>query len=194
MRTSAGARSTEKYIGALLAEGLRVKVVGLPGGLDPDEYIQQNGVEAYRKQLDGAASYFHWLADAAHARRFDMRSAEGRVDAFKSIAACDSTGHDPLERGAIAKRLQNYLNVDRDVVRENVRKRPHSQASCKDRRNRHLRFLRMKSCCLVCLLLSADARVGKRISQPDGADACARIEKHLRSRACDWQRRRQSFR
>ncbi len=51
---AAGARSTEKYIATLLAEGLRVKVLEIPGGLDPDEYIQQNGPDAYRKQLETA--------------------------------------------------------------------------------------------------------------------------------------------
>ena len=37
---TAGRRSTEKYISLLLAEGLRVRVIEIPGGLDPDEFIQ----------------------------------------------------------------------------------------------------------------------------------------------------------
>ena len=68
----AGARSTEKYISTLLAEGLRVKVLEVPNGLDPDEYIQQNGVDAYRKLLDIAPSYFHWLADRTRTK-FDTQ-------------------------------------------------------------------------------------------------------------------------
>ena len=35
---AAGVRSTEKYIGMILAEGLRVKVLELPNGLDPDAH------------------------------------------------------------------------------------------------------------------------------------------------------------
>ncbi len=51
---AAGTRSTEKYIGAVLAEGLRVKVLRIPGELDPDEYIKEFGRQAYVKLLEGA--------------------------------------------------------------------------------------------------------------------------------------------
>jgi DNA primase len=117
----AGARSTEKYISVLLAEGLRVKVLSIPGGLDPDEFIQQNGVEAYRQQLDNATSYFHWLAARAR-EKFDTRTAEGRVDAFKFIAPSIDQVHDPVERSAIANEMAEYLNVDRDVIRQSMRR------------------------------------------------------------------------
>ena len=80
----AGAESTEKRIGSFLAEGMRVRVLEIPGGLDPDEYIQQNGADAYRKLLAGAASYFHWLADRTR-DKFDMGTVEGRIDAFKFL-------------------------------------------------------------------------------------------------------------
>ncbi len=43
---AAGQRSAEKYVGAFLAEGLRVRILELPGGLDPDEFIQNNGLDA----------------------------------------------------------------------------------------------------------------------------------------------------
>ncbi|HEX3685039.1 MAG TPA: DNA primase [Bryobacteraceae bacterium] len=118
---AAGARSTEKYISVLLAEGLRVKVLTIPGGLDPDEYIQQNGVEAYQRLLADAASYFHWLADRAR-EKFDMRTAEGRVDAFKFILPSIEQVHDPVERSAIANEMAANLNVDRDVIRQSLRR------------------------------------------------------------------------
>jgi DNA primase len=118
---TAGARSTEKYISTLLAEGLRVKVLEIPGGLDPDEYIQQNGPEAYQNLLDSAGSYFHWLADRARTK-FDMRTAEGRVDAFKFLTPAIQLVSDRVERAAIANELAAYLNVDRDVVRQSFRR------------------------------------------------------------------------
>ena len=118
---AAGARSTEKYIATLLAEGLRVKVLEIPGGLDPDEFIQQNGVEAYRTQLDHATSYFYWLAERAR-KKFDLETAEGRVDAFKSMLPSIEQVHDPLERSAIAHEMADYLKIDRDVISKSMRR------------------------------------------------------------------------
>lgn len=117
----AGTRSTEKYISVLLAEGMRVKVLEIPGGLDPDEFIQQNGVEAYRKLLDRATSYFHWLAARA-VEKFDLASADGRVDAFKSIQPAIEQVHDPVERSAIATEMADYFKIERDVVWKNMRR------------------------------------------------------------------------
>src|SRR5580704_4789466 len=44
---AAGGKATEKYIQTLLDEGLHVHVLALDGGLDPDEYVKQQGAEAY---------------------------------------------------------------------------------------------------------------------------------------------------
>ncbi|MBV8573250.1 MAG: DNA primase [Acidobacteriaceae bacterium] len=118
---AAGARSTEKYISLLIAEGLRVKVLEIPGGLDPDEYIQREGAEAYRKLVAQAASYFHWLADRARTK-FDMRTAEGRIDAFKFIAPVIELVHDKMERFTIAGEMAEYLRVERSVAADVFRK------------------------------------------------------------------------
>ena len=152
----AGARSTEKYIALLLAEGLRVRVLEIPGNLDPDEYIQQNGVDAYHKLLEKAASYFHWLADRARSR-FDMRTGEGRADAFKLIAPAIQQVHDRLERAAIAAEMADYLNVDRDVIRQMMGKNTPSAATQKVKEFASA-VPPNEKLLIACLLTSADAR------------------------------------
>ncbi|MGH9640499.1 MAG: toprim domain-containing protein, partial [Bryobacteraceae bacterium] len=117
---AAGARAAEKYISALLAEGLRVRVLEIPGGLDPDEYIQQHGPEAYGALAGEARSYFPWLAERAK-QKFDMRSMEGRVDAFRSILPAVQHVSDRLERAAIAREVADLLRVDRAVIADALR-------------------------------------------------------------------------
>ena len=39
----AGANATEKSIQMLLEEGMRLKILQLDGGKDPDEFIQREG-------------------------------------------------------------------------------------------------------------------------------------------------------
>ena len=80
----AGANAAEKALQLLLDEGLHVRVLALDGGLDPDEYVKQNGAEVYRAKLDSAGGYFHWLADRARAK-IRHATADGRVDAFKFL-------------------------------------------------------------------------------------------------------------
>ncbi len=50
--------------------------------------------------------------------KFDMRTAEGRVDAFKFLLPVLQQVNDRIERAAIANELAEYLNVDREVMHE----------------------------------------------------------------------------
>jgi DNA primase len=157
---AAGARSTEKYIAPLLAEGLRVKVLEIPGSLDPDEFIRQSGAPAYRKLLDSAASYFHWLADRARTK-FDMRSAEGRVDAFKYLWPSIQQVSDRIERSAIASEVAEYLNVDRDVIRQHFQRTPVAAPPQKPR-DLSAAVPPNEKLLLACLLASGEARAAVR--------------------------------
>jgi DNA primase len=156
----AGADSTEKRIGSFLSEGMRVKVLEIPKGLDPDEYIQQNGADAYRKLLDGAASYFHWLADRTR-NKFDMTTVDGRIDAFKFLWPTIKQVSDRLERSAIADEVAGYLNLDRDTIRREFKSaqqrveplQPRSVSSAVPPNEKLL---------LACLLASGEARAAIR--------------------------------
>jgi DNA primase len=118
---TAGANAAERAIQLFLDEGLRVRVVALEGGLDPDEYVKQKGADAYRAKIDGASSYFHWLADRARAR-FDMRSAEGRMDALKFLLPAIQKLSDEIERAAVAHDVASYLGVDAGLVLERFKR------------------------------------------------------------------------
>ncbi|MGA2879804.1 MAG: DNA primase [Bryobacteraceae bacterium] len=118
---TAGANAAERSIQMLLDEGLRVRVLELGGDLDPDEYVQASGAEAYRQRLEKAPAYFHWLADRAR-QKFDMRTVEGRMDAFKFLAPRIQSISDRLERFAVANDVADYLGVDEKLVRDHFSK------------------------------------------------------------------------
>lgn len=117
----AGANASEKAIQILLDEGLHVRVLALDGGLDPDEYVKQNGADGYRAKLEGASTYFHWLADRAR-QKFDMSSSDGRMEAFKFLLPSVQKIGDKLERAAIANDVAGYLGVDAGLVLEQFKK------------------------------------------------------------------------
>src|SRR5260370_34135957 len=105
----------------LLDEGMRVRVLELAGDLDPDEYVKEQGPEAYRGLLDKAPYYYFWLADRTR-KRFDVRVAEGRVDAWKAMLPSIERIHDRIERAAVAKDMASYLGVDEGLVLERFRR------------------------------------------------------------------------
>jgi DNA primase len=151
---------------------MRVKVLEIPGELDPDEYIQQNGADAYRKLLDHPVSYFHWLADRTR-NKFDMSTVEGRVDAFKFLWPTIQQVSDRLERSAIADEVAGYLNLDRDTIRQQFKKTP--RAEVPRPRSVSSAVPPNEKLLLACLLASADARTAIR-HYVGGSDALKLLE------------------
>jgi DNA primase len=118
---AAGATATERSIDMLLQEGLRIRVLTLPGQLDPDEFVNQHGAGAYRQLLRNAPRYFDWLADRAR-QRFDFRTAEGRVDALKFLLPSIQRLPDKFERIAVANDLAQTLKLDAGLILEQFRR------------------------------------------------------------------------
>jgi DNA primase len=118
---AAGANAAERSIKLLLDENVRVRIVELEGGLDPDEYCKQHGADAYHQRIAGAKTYFYWLADRAR-NRFNMREPQGRVDAFQFLLPAIQGLNDKLERVAVANDLASYLGVAPGLVLDHFRK------------------------------------------------------------------------
>lgn len=117
----AGMAAAERAIQLLLDESMRIKVLALPGGLDPDEFVNERGAEAYLDAVRHAPRYFHWLADRARSQ-FDMNSAEGRMAGLQFLMPAIQRIPGKLERAAIAGDVAAYLNVDRSLVLDQFRK------------------------------------------------------------------------
>jgi DNA primase len=100
---------------------MHVRILALDGGLDPDEYCNERGAEAYAEKLAAAKNYFYWLADRARGK-FDMRTAEGRVGGFKFLLPAIQRLSDKLERLAVVNDVAGYLGVDAGPVLESFRK------------------------------------------------------------------------
>jgi DNA primase len=118
---TAGASATEKSIGMLLEENMKVRVMELDGGLDPDEYCKQRGADAYREKLDAAKGYFYWLADGAR-KKYDVHTNEGVVSVLQFLLPAVQRISDRLERMAVANDVANYIGVPPSMVLDSFRK------------------------------------------------------------------------
>jgi DNA primase len=112
---TAGANATERSIEMLLREQVRVKVLQLTGGLDPDEYIKENGAAAYEAALAGARNFFHWLADRTRAR-LDPKTPEDRRKVLEGLLPYIQWMPDKIDRLAVAGDLADYVGIAPGMV------------------------------------------------------------------------------
>jgi len=56
----AGQNATDKALDILKEEGIDAKVIILPEGKDPDEYLEKNGTDQFNKLIDSSLSYLDY--------------------------------------------------------------------------------------------------------------------------------------
>src|SRR5271157_786086 len=118
---SAGVAATERSLALLLEAGFEAKVLALPGGLDPDEFIRKQGVKAYGELLANAPSYLDYLTERA-AKNHDIGTPEGKVAAANAILPYLVKVPNPMLRAELAGRLAERLRVDERLLRDELRR------------------------------------------------------------------------
>lgn len=118
---AAGANATERSVSLLLEENLHLRVCSLAGGLDPDEYVKEKGAEAYREALERSPNYFYWLAGRAR-EKFDVKNAEGRLEAFRYLVPSILKLPGKLERLAVVNDLAAQIGVEAGAMLDQFRK------------------------------------------------------------------------
>jgi DNA primase len=117
---TAGANAAEKSIALLTEEGFAIKIVTLDGGLDPDRYIRERGVEAYMTAVRGARRQSDYLIERAR-QMFPGASAEQKVKAMNFLLPHIRQIPEKLARDQFAADAAQKLGIDSAVLREELR-------------------------------------------------------------------------
>jgi DNA primase len=105
----AGVAAAKRAIETLLAEDFDIKVLVLPEGTDPDEFIKASGVEAYNERRGAALPHIQFVLDQA------MRDRNLRRPADKAEAVEEVLPFLRAVRNKIQKR--EYFDMTMDALR-----------------------------------------------------------------------------
>jgi DNA primase len=117
---TAGANAAEKSIALLTEEGFAIKIVTLDGGLDPDRYIRERGVEAYVAAVRSARRQSDYLIERAR-QMFPGAAAEQKVKAMNYLLPHIRRIPERLTRDQFAADAAQKLGIDSAVLREELR-------------------------------------------------------------------------
>ncbi len=117
----AGQKAARKSLEVLLEEGVRVRIVELPEGHDPDTYLKAEGAEAYRKRLDEAPEAVEWLMRRA-ATRHPLSSPAGKAAFFADVLPALMRTENAVERQAWLGRVVERGGLDAGAAREELRR------------------------------------------------------------------------
>jgi DNA primase len=117
----AGQKAARKSFDVLLEEGLRVQVVELPPGDDPDTYLMSAGGEAYRQRLLAAPEALDWLMGRAAAAH-DLSSPAGKGAYIAEILPTIAKVESAVERSAWLRRIAERGGIDETAARDEMKR------------------------------------------------------------------------
>ncbi len=119
----AGQKASIRGLEILSQEGLEVKVVSMPDGMDPDDVIKQMGAEGYRKLLLEAMPLIDFKLDIVK-RTFDVNAVDGKrkyiVNAIKVIRESAS----PSEQEDLLKTVREVSGVNLETLKRELYAEP----------------------------------------------------------------------
>ena len=119
----AGQKANMRGLEILKSEGLNVKVVPLPEGLDPDDVIKQHGAEGYQKCLDAAMLLIDYKLKTV-GRGLDVNKTEDKrryvSEAIKVIKTADSAA----EQEELLKQLRDSTGITYESLKRDLSSLP----------------------------------------------------------------------
>lgn len=117
---AAGQKGTRRAIDLLRETGLRIKVVRVPDGKDPDEFIRKNGAERFQLLMERSANDVEYRLIELGGQ-FSLESPEGQVNYLREAAGLLAGLDSPVERDVYAGRLATELRVSKDAILQQIR-------------------------------------------------------------------------
>ncbi|HUU34598.1 MAG TPA: DNA primase [Vicinamibacterales bacterium] len=118
---NAGQSAAERSCELLVGEGFNVNVARLPGGEDPDTFMQQHGREAYVAELQRSQPYLEFLLERGAAAH-NLTRDDSRREFLTQMLGVAARIPDPAARDQFADRLAHKARVTEEVIRAMIRK------------------------------------------------------------------------
>ena len=116
---AAGQKAIKRASQLLENTGLRTRVVVIPDGKDPDEFIKKNGPDRFRALLEGAVSDIEYKLLTA-AQDINLESEDGRLRYLTVAAEIVAGSDDIMTRDIYIGRLSEKYGVSRTALNAKV--------------------------------------------------------------------------
>lgn len=118
---TAGQKGTQRAIGLLRETGVDIRVVTIPDGKDPDEFIRKNGADRFRVLLERSANDVEYRLIRA-GQKYDLSQAGDKVNFLREASEILSELQSPVERDVYAGKLSAQMDVRKDAILQQIQR------------------------------------------------------------------------
>ncbi len=128
----AGVKATQRALRMLSNSTMKLRVLHLAGGKDPDEIIKTYGVERMRSIIEGAVNDTEFALLQAK-KKYDISVEDGKLGYLNEAVMLLADINNAIEKDLYISRLAQELNVARESILAQVGKASKNKAKIKQR-------------------------------------------------------------
>ncbi|WP_440449479.1 DNA primase [Ruminococcus intestinalis] len=120
----AGQKATARAIEILRNAGLPIKILTVPSGKDPDEFIRskgENGPAAFKLLIDKCGNDIEYRLMKLK-ENYNLNTTDGKVAFLNESVKIVATIESPIERDVFASKLCAELEIDKNAFLEQISK------------------------------------------------------------------------
>lgn len=130
----AGNEASFKAANLLKDIGCGVRVVHLPDEYDPDQFIQTEGIQAFKERLRTSDTYFSFYMRYQRSK-YHMQTDSDRINYLEDITKELANISSPIERDFYVKEIADEFNLSTEIIYGDIEK--YDKRNNANRRNKH---------------------------------------------------------
>ncbi|GFN34687.1 DNA primase [Tepidimicrobium xylanilyticum] len=116
---NAGINATIKALNILDKEGLNPKVILLPKGHDPDDFINKMGLKEFEKLIDNAFNPIDYKILILR-KKYNVNDIDGKIKFVKEVSVILRNINSPVEREIYIDKIAKEMEISEDAIKKEV--------------------------------------------------------------------------
>lgn len=118
---AAGIRATLRAIDILLKEGIEPRIIVLPNGMDPDDYINEVGLLEFKKLFVKSYNYIDYKIYVLK-NKYDLNEIEDKIKFTIEVAKLIKSLKSPVEQDVYMKKISETTGISLEAIKEEIGK------------------------------------------------------------------------
>ncbi len=116
---SAGVKAAQRAIDTLLKQDFDIKVLVLPDGADPDDFVRSNGADRYNLVRGNAYPYLQFVLEQSVKER-NLSLPRQKADAIEEVLPLIASVRNPIQKRESFDQAMNFLRLDDRALKRDL--------------------------------------------------------------------------
>lgn len=125
---NAGLNAANRALDVMKEEAITAKVIMLPKGKDPDDFIKEKGSTEFEDLLSKSYNYLDFKI-LFYKRKYNLNTLEGKIGFTKEISNMLKQIESPVELDAYISKVSLETNISKDAIRQEIQNKQKGQTN-----------------------------------------------------------------